>query len=194
MASGSPCRARPCRQAASQGLRTDAPQHGRKNIVLQVDLVGRVELAAGHGRQEFWDSRVGRAGRLAGDDELRSTPPRASAGPPPARRRGPLPARSGPPAPRRRGLGGGGPAASRPCRIAAPASAGSHSHFRAMAAVGHASTHWRAARCSAADMASSKGTVTRTSNPRPTKASPTGSPACSATRRQLPQRIHLPGS
>ena len=52
------------------GPRTDAPQDGRKDVVLQIDPVGRIEVPAGNRRQVFRDPRMGRAGGLAGDDEL----------------------------------------------------------------------------------------------------------------------------
>ena len=194
MASGSPCAVPAVPAGRFAGPRTDAAQDGRKDIVLQIDLVGRVEIAAGDGRQVFGYPRMGRAGRLAGDDGL--DPLHV------ARRLARLPS--------------GAKILFRPGASVMAAFGGERSrrwqsprrnlqtrartrlpdrfHLSAMAAVGHASTHSRAARCRAADMASSSGAVTRTSNPRPTKASPNGSPAFSATRRQFPQRIHLPGS
>ena len=193
------------------GPRTDAAQDGRKNVVLQIDLVGRIEVAAGDGRQVFGYPRMGRAGGLAGDDGLDPLHVAGRLARLAERRRDPLQARCGLAVTGRVRLGNR--SCSDPANIVsdgstaamagawhptltmrAAAAAKSLSSLRAKAAVGQASTHSRAARCRAADKASSSGAVTRTSNPRPTKASPNGSPAFSATRRQFPQRMHLPGS
>ena len=65
---------------------------------------------------------------------------------------------------------------------------------KAKAPVGHASMHAAATDRSAWSSDSSKGTPTRTLNPRPTKVSPSGSWWSLVRRTQMPQAMHLPGS
>jgi len=78
--------------------------------------------------------------------------------------------------------------------VRAEARSESGSSFHASAAVGQASTHAAAERTSASRSAPSSGTATRMSNPRPTNASPSGSPASRAISIHSPQSMHLPGS